>query len=210
MEKIAIEYADFAEYDRRQRGIQRHVLAAFVGGLVVGSFGVLMSGLRLGVYDPYAYLALAVVVGATATGFGWALLTTFLASVSTLVAAMAGSALHGDLRFEAIGGSAAGVNLLLVQLVVFGLLAYFTRRRDLWGDLAAGVISGLLLGDVIDRASPGGVDWEIGFWPVPAIAIGSLAVVGVLALRRTMAGRARAATIACVVAGAVAAALLAL
>lgn len=210
MDKIAIEYADFAEYDRRQRGIQRHMLAAFTGGLAVGAVGVLASGLDSGIYDPYAYLALSIVVGATATGFGWALLTTFLASASALVAAMGGSALRGDLRFDAIGGTANGVNLLVLQFVVLGLLAYLTRRRDIWGDLAAGLISGLLIGDVVDRATPGGIDWEISFWPVPAIVVGAVAVAGVIALRRTMAGRARAAAVACVVAGMIAVALLAL
>ncbi|MFE3449312.1 hypothetical protein ACFXJ8_10290 [Nonomuraea sp. NPDC059194] len=210
MEKIAIDYADFAEYDRRQRDIQRHVLAAFLGGLVVGAVGVLISDVDVGIYDPYVYLALTVAVGATATGFGWALLTTFLASASILVAAMGGSALAGDLRFEAIGGSASGLNLLVAQLVVLGLLAYFTRRPDVWGDLAAGAISGLVLADVIDRATPGGVDWDVGFWPVPAVIVGTLAVAGAMALRHTMAGRARAATIAFVVAGVLAVALFAL
>ncbi|MEV2265318.1 hypothetical protein [Nonomuraea africana] len=178
------------------------MLAAFLGGLVVGLIGVLVSALGIEFYyDPYAYLALAVVVGATASGIGWALLTTFLASASTVVAAMGGSALRGDLNFEAIGGTSTGLNLVVAQLVALGLLAYLSRRRDSWGDLGAGVVSGLLLADVIDRATPGGVDFDRAFWPASAIAVAALAVVAVFLLRRTMAGRARAAAVAVVVAG---------
>lgn len=205
MEQTGIDYADFAEYDRRQRGIQRHMLAAFLGGLAVGLLGMLITGrgweLASEIYDPYAYLAVAMAVGVTATGFGWALLTTFLAAVSTLVAAMGGSALQGEFAFDVIGGSAVGLNVLLVLLVALGLLAYFTRRSDGWGDLAAGAVSGVLLADVIDRATPGFVDSQAAFWPVPALVIGTLSLGLVVLLRRSTAGRLRAAGVALILAG---------
>ncbi|MFI6325970.1 hypothetical protein ACIBG8_51225 [Nonomuraea sp. NPDC050556] len=203
MEKTVIDYADFAEYDRRQRGIQRHMLAAFLGGLAVGLLGMLLTRWSFvgEFYDPYAYLALAIAVGATASGFGWALLTTFLAAVSTLVAAMGGSALQGEFDFDAIGGSPIGLNVLLVLLVALGLLAYVTRRADGWGDLAAGAISGVLLSDVIDRATPGFVDSQVAFWPAPALVIGALSVGLVLLLRRSTAGRLRAGGVALILAG---------
>ncbi|MGV9303189.1 hypothetical protein ACWDLG_07455 [Nonomuraea sp. NPDC003727] len=210
MEKFVLDYADFAEYDRRQRAIQRHVLAAFLGGVVVGFIGALVAPIDPGIYDPYVYFALPILVGATASGFGWALLATFLAVVTTLVAAMGGSALRGDLGFDAIGDTAVGLNILVAHLVVLGLLAYVTRRRDLWGDLATGIISGLMLGDIIDRATPGGLDWHAGFWPAPALGLAGLALLSLIALRRTTAGRLRAAVVACVVTGALAGALLAL
>src|SRR5690242_14426843 len=135
MNNTTIEYADFAEYDRRQRGIERHLVAAFLGGLVVGLVGALISGRGPGwigqLYEPYAYLALSLAVGATATGFGWALVTTFLAAVSTLVAAMGASAFRGDLALVDLGGGgAAGLNWVLALLVGLGLLAYVTRRDD--------------------------------------------------------------------------------
>ncbi len=67
MSKSAMQYADLAEFDRRQRGIERHMLAAFLGGLVVGLLGVLAAGLGPGwvghVYDPYVYLALTLPSG---------------------------------------------------------------------------------------------------------------------------------------------------
>ncbi|MER6944743.1 hypothetical protein ABT294_12045 [Nonomuraea sp. NPDC000554] len=196
MDETAIDYADFAEYDRRQRGIERHVLVAFVGGLVVGLVGMLISGKGPGwlgqLYDPYAYLALAVAVGVSASGFGWALLTTFLAAVSTLVAAMGGSALRGDLAFDVVGGSAAGLNWTLAMLVGLGLLGNVTRRMDRWGDLAAGAVGAALLVDVIDRATPGFIDTERAFWPGPAMVVGALSLATVIALRRDTRGRARA------------------
>ncbi|MEU4228252.1 hypothetical protein AB0F17_28495 [Nonomuraea sp. NPDC026600] len=197
MKETALDYAEFAEYDRRQRGIALHVVAAFLGGMTVGIIGVVASGRVpqwLGqLYDPYMYLALALVVGASASGFGWALLATFLAALSMIVASLGGSVLRGGTDLGPVaGGPAIGLNWALVLLVGLGLLAYVTSRTDRWGDVAAGVIGALLLADTIDRATPGFLDSEPAFWPGPAIVIGVLSVALVLALRRTMAGRARA------------------
>ncbi|MDF2709007.1 MAG: hypothetical protein K0R62_4659 [Nonomuraea muscovyensis] len=193
MDERTIDYADFAEYDRRQRSIERHVLVAFLGGLVVGLAGMLLSGLGPAwldrVYDPYAYFALALLVGVTASGLGWALLTTFLAAVTTLVSAMGASALRGRFTFDVMDGGAAGLNWMLAVLVGLGLLAYVTRREDHWGDISAGVVGGVLLADVVDRATPGFIETEEAFWPGPALVIGSLSVGLVLALRRSTGSR---------------------
>ncbi|WP_219470772.1 hypothetical protein [Nonomuraea rhizosphaerae] len=207
MEETALDYADFAEYDRRQRGIERHMLAAFLGGLAVGLVGMLTAGrgpLWLGqLYDPYMYLVLALLVGASAAGFGWALLGTSLAALSTIVAAMGGSALRGGSDLGVIGGDAAGtLNWTLALLVGLGLLAYVTRRRDGWGDVAAGAIGTLLLADVIDRATPGFIDSEPAFWPGPALVAGVLSAALVLALRRSWGSRLRALAMAAVLAAA--------
>ncbi|MGP3957165.1 hypothetical protein ACTWPT_14280 [Nonomuraea sp. 3N208] len=205
MNNTAIEYADFAEYDRRQRGIERHLVAAFSGGLLIGLIGMLISGRGpewLGqVYEPYAYLALSLVVGVTASGFGWALLTTFLAAVSTLVAAMGAGALRGDVAFDVIGGSAAGLNWMLALLVGLGLLAYVTRRNDAWGDLAAGAVGAALIADVVDRATPGFIGSEQSFWPLPALVVGLLSVALVLVLRRNARARVRALALSAVFVG---------
>ncbi|MFI6498602.1 hypothetical protein [Nonomuraea typhae] len=204
----AVDYADFAEYDRRQRGIERHVLTAFLGGLVVGLLGMLVSDkgpvLLWDLYDPYVYLALSIVLGATSAGFGWALLTTFLATVSSLVAAMGGSALQGEFNIDVVGGGPAGMNVLLVLVVGLGMLGYLTRRDDIWGDLAAGGVGGILLADVIDRSTPGFIDSETTFWPGPAITVSLLTVAAVVALRRTTKGRLRALAATAVLAGALA------
>ncbi|MEU8324898.1 hypothetical protein AB0C33_41610 [Nonomuraea sp. NPDC048881] len=205
MNHTAIEYADFAECDRRLRRMERHVLAAFLAGLAVGLIGMLTAGKGpewFGqLYDPYAYLTLALVVGATASGFGWALLTTFLAAVSTLVAAMGAGALRGVDGFDVIGGGVAGLNWTVGLLVGLGLLAYVTRRRDRWGDLAAGAIGALLIADVVDRATPGFIDSEQSFWPGPATVVALLAVALVAVLRRNRRARVRALAVSAVFAG---------
>ncbi|WP_327584551.1 hypothetical protein OHA25_53750 [Nonomuraea sp. NBC_00507] len=205
MNNTAIEYADFAEYDRRLRCIERHLVAAFSGGLLVGLVGMLISGRGpewLGhVYEPYAYLALSLVVGVTASGFGWALLTTFLAAVSTLVAALGAGALGGVVAFDVIGGSAAGLNWMLALLVGLGLLAYVTRRDDVWGDLAAGAVGAVLIADVVDRATPGFIDGGQSSWPLPALVIGLLSVALVFVLRRNARARVRAFALSAVFAG---------
>src|SRR5690606_20442394 len=83
MRASTIDFDYFAEFDRRQRAIELHLVAAFSAGLAVGLIGMLTAGRVPGwvsqIYDPYIYLALVVAVGASAAGFGWALLTTFLA-----------------------------------------------------------------------------------------------------------------------------------
>ncbi|MFI7614144.1 hypothetical protein ACIBP6_23220 [Nonomuraea terrae] len=213
MNNTTIEYADFAEYDRRQRAIERHLLVAFAGGLTVGLIGILFAGNGPGwvgqIYDPYAYLALSLAVGASASGFAWALVTTFLAAVSALVGTMAAGALHGRDILEIVGSDAAGLNWTLVLLVGLGLLAYATRRDDGWGDLAAGAVGAALIADVVDRATPGFIESEQSFWPGPAMAIGLLSLVLVLALRRNTRGRLRALALSVVFSGTFAACLAA-
>jgi hypothetical protein len=205
MNTTTLDYADFAEYDRRQRGIERHLVAAYHGGLADGLIGMLLSGRGpewVGqLYEPYAYLALSLAVGFSASGFGWALLTTFLAAVSTLVAAMGASTLRGDLAFDVIGGGAAGLNWTLALLVGLGLLAYVTRRQDAWGDLAAGAVGAALIAHIVDRATPGFIDSERSFWPVPAMVAGLLSIALVLVLRRNRRARVRALALSAVFSG---------
>ncbi|MGW0809390.1 hypothetical protein [Nonomuraea sp. NPDC002799] len=206
MNDTTIDYADFAEYDRRQRAKEHHLLGAFLGGLAIGLLGMLMFGKGPGwigqTYNPYVYLALSVAVGVSASGFGWALLTTFLAAVATLVAAMGGSALRGYDAFDIIGGSAAGLNWTVLLLVGLGLLAYVTRRDDGWGDLAAGAVGAALIADVVGRSTPGFIESERAFWPGPAVVIGLLSVAVVLALRRNVRRRVRALALSAVFSGA--------
>ncbi|TDE55862.1 hypothetical protein E1295_13050 [Nonomuraea mesophila] len=204
MNHTTIDYGDFAEYDRRLRDIEHHLLAAFLGGLAVGFIGVFVTGDGPGwlgrLYEPYVCFALALAVGATASGFGWALVTTFLAAVSTLVAAMGASALRGD---EVLGmaDDAAGVNRTLALLVCLGLAAYVTRRDDVWGDLAAAAAGAALIADVAGRAVPGLAGSDRSFWPYPAMVIGLLSVALVLALRRNVWGRVRALALAAMLSG---------
>ncbi|MEV0588172.1 hypothetical protein [Nonomuraea sp. NPDC050310] len=208
MKSSTVEYADYAEYDRRQRGILRHLLTAFLGGVAVGLLGLLPSGQLASLYDPYAYLALIIAVGATASGLSWAALAVFLAATSSVVGTMGAGALQGDFDLNSVGGDATGLNVLVVLLVALGLLGYASRRADLWGDLAAGAISALLVSDVIDRASKGFLDYEPGFWPWPAAGLAVLSLCLPLGLRRTVGGRLRALGVALALSGLFALALL--
>lgn len=191
MRNSAAEYADYAEYDRRQRGIVRHVLMAFLGGVVVGLGAMLPAGPIAATYDPYAYLALTIVVGATASGFLWALLTVFLATASSVISAMGVASLGNDFDLNSVGGGASGLNTLVVMLVGVGLLAYAARSAGIWGDLAAAGVTGLLIADLADRSIPGHGDFEPGFWPWSALGVGLLALALAPCLRRTRAGRTR-------------------
>ncbi|SDG14556.1 hypothetical protein SAMN05421505_10254 [Sinosporangium album] len=208
--KIAVDYADFAEYDRRQLAIVQHLLTAFIAGLVVGILGWLVHVVNLGplqdIFDPYAYFALAIVVGFTASEFAWAVLAGVLAALAPLVAVMGGIAVTGQWDFDSVGGSALGLNLVLAGLFALSLLAYAARRRDVWGDVAVGLTGGLVLADIVDRATPGlassaGRD----FWPWPAALVGLITVAMVFVMRRRTAGRARAFAVAATMAGATAA-----
>ncbi|GII89831.1 hypothetical protein [Sinosporangium siamense] len=204
--KIAIDYADFAAYDRAQRAILRHLLAAFAGGLLVGIVGWFVHTVDLvpiqEVFDPYAYYALAVIVGMTASGVGWAMLAGLLAALAPLVSTMGGLALTGQWNFDSVGGSALGLNFILLVLFLFALLAYASRRIDVWGDVAVGLIAGLVLADIVDRATPGLIARSgAGFWPLPAALVGVVAVAMVFVLRRRLVARARALGVAATTAG---------
>ncbi|WP_214322299.1 hypothetical protein [Nonomuraea sediminis] len=192
----SLEYADYADYDRRLRGIQRHILIAFFAGLAVGSTGMLIDELGLrGIapyFDPYVYLGLSVYIGATAAGFYWALLTTFLSTAASLVAGMGVLACFGRLDIDLVNGGPKAMNLLIALVVCMGLLGHLARRPGRWGEAAAGVTSGLLIVDVIDRATPGFIDYDATFWPVPAIVIGVLALAVAPTLRIGLTGRLKA------------------
>jgi hypothetical protein len=199
MKTRVIDNDCFAEFDRRQRGIEIHLVAAFSAGLAVGLLDVLATGHIPGwlgqIYDPYAYLMLTIAVGATASGFGWALLTTFLASVSTVVATMGGGALR-ELGTVALGGRPAALFWAFAMLVGLGLLAYASRRDDLWGDLVAGVIGAALVTDVAERTAPGVAHAVPSPEPMPVLPVVVLAAGAVLLLRRTTPARARALAVA--------------
>ncbi|MFC4015955.1 hypothetical protein ACFOY2_52700 [Nonomuraea purpurea] len=205
MNKTTIDYADYAEHDRRLRGIERHLVTAFLGGLAVGLVGMLLHGTGpdwVGqLYNPFAYLGLSLAVGASASRFGWALLTTFLGAVASLVAAMGGSALRGYDVSEIIDSDAVGTNRTIALLVVLGLLAYVTRRDDTWGDVAAGTVGAALIADVVHRAMPGFLGRENSFWPGPALVIGLLSVALVPVLRRNARARARSLTLSALFGG---------
>ncbi|MDF5753981.1 hypothetical protein [Spongiactinospora sp. TRM90649] len=187
----------FAEYDRGQRRILGHLLLSFVLGLVFGVLGVLVTHAAAraveSLFNPYAYFLLAVYVGATASGLGWAALSALLAALAPMVSSMAGTLMVEGYDTDAWGGgSAIQVNVLLASVFCYGVAAYLARGRGLGADLLAGVLGGILLADGADKAAPGWMEYVPGFWPWPAAVLAVVVVIMVLLLRRTTAGRLRA------------------
>ncbi|RBQ14438.1 hypothetical protein DP939_40760 [Spongiactinospora rosea] len=201
-------YEGFAEYDRRQERIGRQVVAAFALGLLFGVFGVVATHvLPIGVtavFNPYGYFLLAVYVGGTAAGIGWAALCSLLAALAPLVASMAGTLLFEGFDTRAWGGgSAIETNVLLVAIFGYGLAAYVARRDGIAGDVTAGLLGGVLLADAADKAAPGWVEYVPGFWLWPAAVVALLVMATIALLRGNTAGRARALASALVIPAAV-------
>ncbi|MFO7252988.1 MAG: hypothetical protein DIU60_019790 [Actinomycetes bacterium] len=207
MSVLSDDNSPFTHYEaleRRCRGIIRHLVLSVAAGAAAGVIGTLihLSGIRQVelAYDPYAYFALAVLVGRTAAGLGWAALSATLAALAPLIPALAGIGLAGHAR-DALGGDPDSLNILLLVLVGFGLVGYAARGPGLGADVAAGAAAGVLLADVGGRAVPGLPGVIPAFLPWPALAVTLLLLVLVLALRRTPWSRLRALAVAVLIAG---------
>ncbi|GAB2462215.1 hypothetical protein GCM10027187_32890 [Streptosporangium sandarakinum] len=197
---------DCAELDRRQRGIVLHMVLSLVVGMLLGSLGAVLSHAHnpLGsLYEPYAYVLLVVVAGYTAAGLGWAALSCALATFGPLLSLLAATLFDpGTMVLGA--GSAAAMNVTVATLVVIGVLAHLARRGTLWGDLAGGVLAGLVAVDGLDKALPGGPEYVPGFWPWKTLVVGAL-VLGLLVTTRPGWGRVRSAAVALAIVAACAA-----
>jgi len=135
MSVLSDDNSPFTHYEaleRRCRGIIRHLVLSVAAGAAAGVIGTLihLSGIRQVelAYDPYAYFALAVLVGRTAAGLGWAALSATLAALAPLIPALAGIGLAGHAR-DALGGDPDSLNILLLVLVGFGLVGYRGAAR---------------------------------------------------------------------------------
>jgi hypothetical protein len=192
-------YARYQAVEQRDRGIIRHLLLSVSAGTAAGAAGTLIhvSGLVVAerVYDPYAYFLLTVIVGRTAAGLGWALLSSTLAALAPMIPSLTDVGLSGhDVR--ALAGDPEILNLLVLALIGFGLAGYAARGPGLAADTAAGAICGALLAEVCGRALPGMPDGDLAFRPWPALVV-ALLVLGLLAvLRRTSGARLRALAVA--------------
>jgi hypothetical protein len=179
-------YADYQALEQRYRGIIRHLVVTLLSGVLVGTVGTVVHMARLDaierIYDPYAYFVLAVIVGRTAAGFGWALLAGSLAALAPLIPALIGMGLT-DHDIRALGGDPASLNILIVVLVGFGLVSYVARTTGPLGDIAAGTVCGVLLADVAGRVLSRSRGAVTALDPAPA-AIVVLLVLGLLALLR--------------------------
>ncbi|WP_433253928.1 hypothetical protein ACQPYK_11380 [Streptosporangium sp. CA-135522] len=196
--------AAFLADDRHERAIVLHMVLSFVGGMVLGALGAVLSygpdGLYA-IYEPYAYVLFVVVVGRTAASLGWAALTSALATFGPIIALLAASIFKSGGDFLSLGTNGVKLNFTLFTLACFGLLAYFTRHEDLWGDLAGGALAGLVMIDGMNKALPDGPQYVPGFWPWSALIVVALATGLLLSLRRGSA-RLRSALVALIIASA--------
>src|SRR5262245_39301682 len=171
------------------------LLALFAGvvlGALIATLDHLLPRAVYVILDPYAFFLLVMLMGRIGLGFGWALANSALATFGTLLAEMVGSvALHGESPL-ALGQGGMGLNTLLFLLVIAGVLAYGTRRHDMWGDLAAGALGAVLVANMTDdlvewrrTADFDGWEWSLG---VAAV----VAVVCTVCLRPSMGSRMRA------------------
>ncbi|MFC7644251.1 hypothetical protein ACFQX6_28680 [Streptosporangium lutulentum] len=194
---------DFLAGDRREKAILQHMVVSLFAGMLLGGLGVLLSygpEPLYSVYNPYAYILFVVMVGRSAAGFGWALLAGALAAFGPLISSLAVSILHAEDRFGGLGGSGTIMNLMLATLVSFGVLSCLTRREDLWGDLAGGVLAGLVAVVGMNGAMPGRTDL-LAFWPWNVTTVSVLVLGLVLTLRRGW-GWVRSGAVALVIASA--------
>ncbi|MBG0815853.1 hypothetical protein [Planomonospora sp. ID82291] len=169
---------DFTAGDRRERAILWHMMLSLVGGLLLGAFGEMLApgpGPLVAAYDPYAYLLLALAVGRTATGLGWAALAGTLAALGPVVPILAAGAFPSGYHPFHVGAEGTVPGVTLLAFAVCALLAYATRRKGPGGDLAAALPAGVLMIEAVEAA-------QSGAWSVQAAAVLVLAVV--LSLRR--------------------------
>jgi hypothetical protein len=178
---------DFLAGDRREKAILQHMVISLFAGMLLGALGVLLSygpEPLHAVYSPYAYILFVVIVGRSAAGFGWALLAGVLAAFGPLISLLVVSILQAEEQLGSLGDSGAVMNLMLATLTLFGVLSYFTQREDLWGDLAGGVLAGLVVVVGVADKLPGRPEYAPGFWPWNALIVSVLMLGLVLSLRR--------------------------
>ncbi|MFF4414986.1 hypothetical protein ACFYY8_20865 [Streptosporangium sp. NPDC001559] len=190
-----LEY-DYLAGDRQERAILLHMVLSLLVGMILGGAGALLSyGPQLihSLYEPYAYVLFVVIVGRTAAGFGWAALTSALASFGPLIALLAATIFESGANLlnltargpgMVLGSNGPTVNLTVATLATFGVLAYFSGRRDVWGDLACGALAGIVAIDGLDKTLRGGPEYVRGFWPWDTLLVAVFVIGLLLALRR--------------------------
>nr|BFE87738.1 hypothetical protein GCM10020093_103390 [Planobispora longispora] len=122
------------------------MMLSLVGGLAVGAVGELLSHGQAAlhaVYDPYAHLLLAAVVGWTAAGFGWAVLGSALAALGPVISTLGATLFAAGSHDPHLGADGMELNLTLLALTSAGTLVYAAAAagvRD--GAPAAGTMAG--------------------------------------------------------------------
>jgi hypothetical protein len=168
---------DFLAGDRRERAILRHMVLSMAAGLALGALGEVLSH-RLGslhdVYDPYAYILLVVVVGRTASGLGWAVLAGALAALGPVMSMLAATFFLQDGHLLHLGGDGMVLNIMLLALTSFATLAHLTRHGGLRGDVAAGLLAGIVAIEGVEAVRRQGAEpWSWGILLTAALLAGT-------------------------------------
>ncbi|MEV8632997.1 hypothetical protein AB0395_15195 [Streptosporangium sp. NPDC051023] len=187
---------DYLAGDRHERAIMLHMVLSLLVGMLLGAIGALLAygpHLIYSIYEPYAYVLLVVVVGRSAAGLGWAALSSALATFGPLISLLAATIFESGARFLGLGPNGPALtlgsngltmNITVLTLATFGVLAYFTRRRDVWGDLSTGVLAGVVAIDGLDKTLRGGPEYVVGFWPWNTLLVAAFVAVLLFTLRR--------------------------
>jgi len=168
---------DWAEGERRDRAILQHMVLSLLAGMLLGGVGALMGpgpGPFHALYTPYAHVLLAVVIGRTAAGLGWAVLAGMLAAFGSLLSVLVATAV--DPGGWSLGfGAGVPMNLAIAALVTVGVLSHLSKRPGYPGVLAAGGVAGMVLLQGLAKAIPGDPGHVQGFWPWGVVVVTALA-----------------------------------
>ncbi|WP_326820749.1 hypothetical protein [Streptosporangium sp. NBC_01756] len=192
----------FRADDQQERAIVLHMVLSLVGGLLLGAVGAALfygPDPLYAIYEPYAYLLFVVIVGRTAVGLGWAALTSALATLGTVISLLVASIFKTGNELT-LGSGGAMLNLTLLVIASLGLLSYFTRRDDLWGDFAGGAMAGMVAIHAMGKALPHWPTYVPGYGPWNVLVVTGLAVGLLLFLRQGIAPRLRALLVALIIA----------
>lgn len=193
------DYAlDFVEGDRHERAIMLHMVLSLVAGLALGALGAVLArgpGPIHSIYQPYVSILLVVVVGRTAAGFGWALLAGTLAAFGPIISLLVSTLFDPAGSLLSVDVDGPMLNLTVVVLASFAVLAHLTKREDRWADVANGALAGAVVVDALDKSLDGGLEYVHGFWPWSTLLVTAGALGLLFALRREEEGSLRRAAL---------------
>ncbi|MFF5209585.1 hypothetical protein [Streptosporangium sp. NPDC000396] len=124
---------NYAILDQRYRAIQWQLLVALAAGLAVGGAGAALTGQVpasvLAVYASVACFLLVAVVGSLATGLGWALANSALATMGILMGKLSVVMILGGVSSLRLTGVRLDIGILMWATI--GVLAYLIRRKGI-------------------------------------------------------------------------------
>ncbi|MDP9867542.1 MULTISPECIES: hypothetical protein [Streptosporangium] len=203
---------DFRASDRRERRIMRQMTAGLALGMLLaltgGSLARALPDDVVRAYDPYLYGVLVLDMTRGSPQAGWAALNGALASAGLTAGHLTAQALdHAESLLSQSGGWTTALG---VTIVAFGLAGHLSRRPDAGGDIAVGLLSGLLLFSLVAQQAAGPPHGAPQSGPWAPLALAALGLSLPFLLRPTAAARTRTALTALTCAAASSAALFAL